>query len=116
MEAPPVEGPTGFLLAWDPIRQQERWRVPLETQRNGGTLATAGNLLFSGGLDGWIYAHDATTGEKLWEMELEAQPASPVTYMLDGRQYVTIMTGPTEGTRVWTFALDGAAPVPGDSR
>lgn len=111
-EGPPAPTPSGFLLAWDPVTNQERWRFPLETQRNGGTLATAGNLVFSGGFDGRIFAHNATSGEKLWERGLAPGPASPITYELDGRQYLTILTGPAEGSRVWTFVLDGSAAEP----
>ena len=80
-------------------------------------MTTAGNLLFSATEEGVFYALDATTGERLWETELAPGPASPITYELDGRQYVTILSGPggEEGPagRVWTFVLDGDASMPG---
>lgn len=104
----PHPGSPGFLVAWDPSAQRERWRVPLETQTNGGTLTTAGNLVFSGTSTGGFYAHDATTGEKLWEMQLAPGLASPVTYRLAGRQYVTVLAGRDAGARggrVWTFVV-----------
>jgi len=117
VEPPPPPTPDGYLLAWDPVAREERWRIPYDTPRNGGTLATAGNLVFSGRQDGWIYAHHATTGEKLWEIFLAPGPGSMMTYQLDGRQYFTVLAG-TGGTaggrggRVWTFALEGTAPLP----
>jgi PQQ-dependent dehydrogenase (methanol/ethanol family) len=109
---PESELPVGFLLAWDPVTQSERWRVTYETQqRNGGTLSTAGNLVFSGRSDGWFYAHDARSGDKLWEYQVAPTLAGPITYELDGRQYVTVATGPMQGMegssgRVWTFRLE----------
>lgn len=105
----PDLGPPGFLLAWDPATREERWRIQYDTPRNGGTLTTGDNLLFSCRRDGWIYAHDATTGEKLWEHQVGGNPVSPITYSIDGRQYVSVAAGPTDDdsapARVWTFAL-----------
>ena len=78
-------------------------------------MTTAGGLLFSGTLDGLFFAMDAETGDILWEVQLGRGPATPVTYELDGRQYVTILSGPggDDGpARVWTFVLDGDAPMP----
>ena len=115
-EPGPEPAPTGFLLAWDPVNREERWRIPYEAhRRNGGTLATAGDLVFSGRIDGWIYAHHAATGEKLWEYPIGRAPASPITYELDGRQYLTILSGAPSGGdttagRVWTFVLGGGLP------
>jgi PQQ-dependent dehydrogenase (methanol/ethanol family) len=103
--APPLPG-AGFLVAWDPVRQAERWRIPMATRFNGGTLSTAGNLLFSGSSDGWLLAHNATTGEKLWEHQVGSGPATPVTYILDGRQFVSVLAGRGDArgpARVWTF-------------
>jgi PQQ-dependent dehydrogenase (methanol/ethanol family) len=117
VETPPAPTPPGYVVAWDPVENRERWRVPLEAGRNAGTLTTAGNLLFTGRADGWFDAYDATTGERLWEYEVAPGLASPVTYELDGRQYVTILagqggTGGGPAGRVWTFRLDGTAPRP----
>jgi quinohemoprotein ethanol dehydrogenase len=117
VEPPPPPGPPGFLLAWDPVKGEERWRVPMDVQRNGGTLSTAGNLVFSGRVDGWILAHDARTGEELWKYRLGPNFASPISYELDGRQYVVVATGPIDGrsaARVWAFTLvgdEGTAPA-----
>jgi quinohemoprotein ethanol dehydrogenase len=106
-KAPP-EGEPGFLVAWDPVTQQERWRVTYPTRENSGTLTTAGNLVFHGTAEGLFQAHDAETGAVLWETELLGTMGSPITYQLDGRQYVTIISGTPENNppgRVFTFAL-----------
>jgi quinohemoprotein ethanol dehydrogenase len=102
-------GQPGFLVAWDPVAQAERWRVHFSTIENSGTLATAGNLVFHGTQDGVFAAHDARTGERLWETEVLRTMGSPVTYELDGRQYVSIMAGTDNNNppgRLFTFALE----------
>lgn len=114
--------PTGHLLAWDPIAQKERWRVPYVVMWNGGTLTTAGNLVFQGTADGRFIAYSADKGAKLWEVNLGTGViASPVTYEIDGLQYVSIMAGwggsfpltggslglPAASGRLLTFALNG---------
>jgi len=101
----PEDLPPGFLLAWDPVAQEEVWRVPIQSQRNAGTLATAGNLVFSGQADGTFFARNAETGDLLWSEQLAPGMASPSTFELDGRQYVTILAGSADA-RVWTFVLD----------
>jgi len=114
-EAPNPPLPSGFLLAWDPVAQKERWRAPLNTSANGGTLATAGNLVFSGASDGRLFAHDARTGELLWQAKLAPGIATPITYRLDGRQYVTVLAGSggaNDAGRVWAFVLNDS----GESR
>jgi len=89
--APPMRGPVDALKAWDPVTNREVWRVDTEGQ-NGGALSTGGNLVFWGTL-GRIVALDARDGRELWGAAVGDQPATPVTYELDGRQYVTIMGG-----------------------
>src|SRR2546422_3555699 len=118
----------GFLLAWDPVNQKERWRVPYASFWNGGTLTTAGNLVFQGTSDGRFVAYSANKGEKLWEANIGIGIiASPVTYEVDGVQYVSIMAGwggafplaggdgkgavPAAG-KLLTFALNGKQPLP----
>ena len=64
---PPKNPAFGRLLAWDPVKQKEAWRVEHVAPWNGGTLTTAGNLVFQGTADGRFVAYNATTGEKLWE-------------------------------------------------
>jgi len=84
----------GHLLAWDPLRQQARWRVEHPVAWNGGVLATAGNLVFQGTATGELAAYAADTGERLWSHDAQtAVLAGPVTYAVDGRQYVAVMAG-----------------------
>ena len=61
---------------------------------NGGTLTTAGNLVFQGTADGRFVAYNATTGEKLWEIaDRHRRGRRRRTYMIDGVQYVSIAVG-----------------------
>jgi quinohemoprotein ethanol dehydrogenase len=124
----PGTGPTlpgaNALVAWDPVSQSSRWLVDLGSVPGGGTLTTAGNLVFQGRGDGLFVAYSADRGEKLWEADLgNGILAPPVTYEIDGRQYVSVLVGwgstaglfgaypsdqyKAEG-RLYTFALDGA--------
>ena len=112
--APEAPSPPAFLVAYDPIGQKERWRVPYPGGGyNGGAMVTAGNLVFHGATaNGTFYAYNATTGEKLWEVPLSPGIATPVTYELAGVQYVSILGGRNAQGRLYTFALDGKAPMP----
>ena len=86
---------TGGLLAWDPVTQKKRWEVHYtDSLWNGGTLATAGNLVFQGTGRGQFLAYNAGTGEKLWNIDAGLGIiAAPVTYEVDGLQYVSILVG-----------------------
>ncbi|NIT87187.1 MAG: PQQ-binding-like beta-propeller repeat protein, partial [Gemmatimonadetes bacterium] len=71
----------GTLQAWDPVRQERVWEVPLEVRTNGGTLTTAGDLVFQGHGDGLFRAFHAATGEELWSVDLGLGiTAPPITY------------------------------------
>jgi quinohemoprotein ethanol dehydrogenase len=84
----------GRLLAWDPIARKPRWTAEYGNYWNGGTLATAGNLVFQGTAAGDFIAYNATTGEKLWSTYAGTGiVAPPITYSIDGRQYVSVMAG-----------------------
>jgi hypothetical protein len=103
-------------VAWDPIAQKERWRIRFpQPGITGGTVSTGGNLVFHGSSDGTFSAYTADKGEKLWSVQLAPGFANPVTYTLDGKQYVSVLTG-RSGTqapgRVYTFALDANTPIP----
>jgi len=78
----------------------------------GGTVTTAGNLVFAASRDGDFAALSADKGEKLWSVKLLQGFATPVTYMLDGKQYVAVLAGRAGKGRVYTFALDANVPIP----
>jgi PQQ-dependent dehydrogenase (methanol/ethanol family) len=108
--ATPVNIPRGgFIVAWDPIARKPRWRVPVNP--SGGMLSTAGNLVFGSDQSGRFMALNAATGQVLWETKLLSGLATPITYELDGKQYVAVMSGQQKG-RVFSFVIDGKAPMP----
>jgi quinohemoprotein ethanol dehydrogenase len=94
---PPIEGPggRGALVAWDPVAQQMRWRNPGGGGIGGGALTTAGNLVFQVLSDGRLMAYRADTGETLLDLQtgLRSGMGPPITYRLDGVQYVALMGG-----------------------
>jgi quinohemoprotein ethanol dehydrogenase len=125
----PPEAASGHLLAWDPVAQKEAWRIPYGVPWNGGTLTTAGNLVFQGTADGRFLAYRATDGRPLFVDHTETGViAAPMTYSLDGTQYVSILAGwggsyalvaGTAGRgvkmgtgRLITYALPASAPTP----
>lgn len=84
----------GYLTAWDPVTQQEVWRVQHATAWNGGLLSTGGNLIFQGRADGQFSAYRADTGELVWESPVHVGIiAAPVSYSVDGEQYITVVAG-----------------------
>ena len=105
---PPRSG--GFLVARDPATETERWRVP--NMGGGGTLTTAGNLVFAESAIGDFVALSADEGKELWKVRLLPGFANPITYALDGKQYVSILDGRGGKSRVNTFALDAQEPIP----
>jgi quinohemoprotein ethanol dehydrogenase len=89
----PQDG-TGALLAWDPVRQKAAWKVPHKTIWNGGTLTTAGNLVFQGTADGYFTAYDAASGKQLWRFNAGLGIiAPPISYSVNGKQYVSVLVG-----------------------
>lgn len=125
-----------YLVAWDPVRQKEVWRAPYTYPFNGGVLSTQGNLVFHGDIDGVLHAYRADTGKELWSFNTGAAIfAAPVTYAVNGRQYVTVVSGwgtttslvlgryswGKDGvrggpTRILTFALDAKTALPKAAR
>jgi PQQ-dependent dehydrogenase (methanol/ethanol family) len=103
LEPTPMPDIRAFLVAWDPVAQQARWRN--EFRPAGGVLSTAGNLIFVGDAGGRLHAFDPATGKALWEHEMLPGVATPVTYMVDGKQYVAVLAGANNG-RVFAFALE----------
>jgi len=120
----------GTLVAWDPVAQEARWTVEHGAGWNGGILSTASGIIFQGQLDGTFAAYDGATGEELWSDQLNSGALSgPMTYEVDGEQYVTITTGwghayglaagmlfkdavPPALGKVITFKLGGEAEIP----
>ncbi len=121
----------GKLIAWDPVSQRARWSVSRPYLWNGGTLATAGNLVFQGTADGWLYAHDALTGKQVWKFYAGLGIiGAPMSWSSNGVQYVSILVGwgGTAGAasdilhvgwrygaqprRLLTFALGGKRRLP----
>ena len=88
-------GHRGFVLAWDAINQEPAWRVEENFSVWSGTLATAGDVVFYGTLDGFFKALDAVTGEELWSFQTGSGiVGGPITCLgPDGRQYVAILSG-----------------------
>jgi quinohemoprotein ethanol dehydrogenase len=129
----------GFLMAYDPVTGTERWRVPGGSAIGGGTVATAGGIVFQA-TGGTLYAYSADKGEKLLELKtgVPGGMAPPITYMLDGKQYVAIQVGqgrvppppggggggggaappanpnapPPVNPRLLVYAIDGTAKLP----
>lgn len=86
--------PRGALLAWDPVRQRAAWRVEHASVANGGTLATAGGLVFQGTSDGYFRAFAIADGAQLWSYDVQdAILGGPVSYEIDGVQYVAAVAG-----------------------
>jgi alcohol dehydrogenase (cytochrome c)/quinohemoprotein ethanol dehydrogenase len=126
-----LAGLTGSLLAWDPVAGKPAWHADLPGPWNGGTLATGGNLVFQGTAGGDFIAYRASDGRRLWSFPTQTGViAAPMSFAVDGRQYVTVLAGwggvfplvagelayksghlPNR-SRVLTFALDGDAALP----
>ncbi len=84
----------GRLLAWDPVAQKEAWVVEHPGTWNGGTLTTAGNLVFQGTSNGEFVAFRADDGKRLWSFPTQTGVVAPaMTYELDGEQYVSVNVG-----------------------
>lgn len=82
------------LVAWDPVQQKEAWRVDRVDVWNGGTLVTAGNLVFQGTGTARFSAYTADTGKELWSASTQTGViAGPITYTVDGEQYVAVLAG-----------------------
>ena len=84
----------GELLAWDPVKQEAAWKVHHDKPANGGVLSTAGDLVFQGMGTGTFAAYDADNGDRLWQYQSDsAVLAGPMTYELDGEQYIAVAQG-----------------------
>jgi PQQ-dependent dehydrogenase (methanol/ethanol family) len=137
----PAIGPTGrgnILVAWDPIAQKEKWHGLAAGFNQGGSLSTAGNLVFSS-VNNRLLAYRADTGEQLLDLQTGlSQAGPPMTFMLEGKQYIVVAGGPAQAagaggrgggrgqapappaapsaparpSHLLAFALDGKATLP----
>jgi quinohemoprotein ethanol dehydrogenase len=134
IKAAVLSGLKGFLSAWDPVAGREVWRAEHPGPWNGGLLSTAGNIVFQGTAAGELIAYRASDGTKLWSFPAQTGViAAPMTYTVNGRQYVSILVGwggvfplvagelayksgrlPNR-SRLLTFALDAKATLPAPS-
>jgi alcohol dehydrogenase (cytochrome c) len=93
----------GAVIAIDPSNGEERWRFEMTDVTTSGILTTSSNLLFTGGREGHFQALDAGSGALLWKRSLGGQIANgPITYAVDGRQYVAVAAG----NGLFVFALE----------
>jgi alcohol dehydrogenase (cytochrome c)/quinohemoprotein ethanol dehydrogenase len=126
-----MAGTTGALVAWDPVKKKEAWKVTYKGPWNGGTLATAGNLVFQGTATEQFAAYSADNGKQLWTFPTQSGIiAAPMTYAIDGQQYVAVLAGwggvwdiapgllsaksgfPRNISRLLVFKLGGTAKLP----
>ena len=98
----PGEGPIGALRAVNPKTGKIMWEVPNNAPLWGGVLTTAGNLVFWGTPEGYLKAADATTGKVVWEFQTgSGVVAPPVTWDVDGQQYVAVVSGWGGAVPLW---------------
>lgn len=102
----------GRLIAWDPVKQEAAWSVEHKGPWNGGVLSTKSNVVFQGTADAHFAAYNAATGEELWKYFTQTGiVAAPITYSIDGEQYVAVAAG-------WggAYALIAGGVLPSGSR
>ena len=126
-----IDATKGALVAWDPVAKKEAWRVPYKGPWNGGVLSTAGDLVFQGTAVEEFVAYDAKSGARLWSFPTQTGViAAPMTYAIDGEQYVAVLAGwggvwdiapgilssvngrPRNISRLLVFKLGGTAKLP----
>lgn len=129
----PADAARSTLVAWDPVQQRPVWAVPTPGAYGGGVLVTAGDLVLQGQADGYINAHSAVEGRRVWAFyAATAALGAPISFAIGKRQYISILVGPPHGMpgnlgtisaqfgwddrahprRLLTFALDGKAELP----
>ncbi|MDG1026787.1 MAG: PQQ-dependent dehydrogenase, methanol/ethanol family [Gammaproteobacteria bacterium] len=98
----PMDAFHSSIRAINPATAQIEWEFPIMPRSSAGITTTAGGIVFTGSADGYFFALDAATGEELWHISLGARVhAAPMTYAVDGKQFVTIASGNV----VYTFGL-----------
>ena len=102
----PAETYVSAVRAISPQTGDLKWEYRVQPKSTSGVLSTAGDLVFGGSVDGFFFALDALTGDELWHKNVGGRiHAGPMSYAIDGRQYVAIAAG----NAVFTFALDEGA-------
>jgi alcohol dehydrogenase (cytochrome c) len=92
----------GVVRAFDPKTLDKKWEYKMNDITWAGVLSTAGDLVFSGGREGYFFALDSRDGRLLWKMPLGGQVNSgPMSYSVGGRQYIAVAAG----TSLFSFAL-----------
>jgi lanthanide-dependent methanol dehydrogenase len=88
-------GHRGVFTAWDPLAGRKVWEIPENFPVWSGALATAGDVVFYGTMDGWFKAVDARTGKQLWQFKtVSGVIGQPVSYRgPDGNQYIAVLAG-----------------------
>ncbi len=125
-----AEDGKGALLAWDPVAQRLRWKAQHDTIWNGGTLSTAGDVVFQGTADGYLSAYDAVDGRRIWHFNAGLGIiAPPMSYQAHGKQYIAVLVGYGGSAaigsdvmdvgwkwgaprRLLSFAIDGKGALP----
>jgi glucose dehydrogenase/cytochrome c5 len=114
----------GNFQAWDPVARKMVWETPWETPKaTGGAMVTAGNIVFTGNSSGRkLRAYNARTGTKLWEFDAQTDVyAAPITYELEGVQYIAASVGGTAAAgdyfapsygRMLVFKVGGTVKLP----
>jgi quinohemoprotein ethanol dehydrogenase len=111
-EPAPGEYPEiGKLVAWDPVRESERWSVDHQISTNSGVLSTAGNLVFQGEGTGELAAYAADTGRKVWSIKTgSAIHSVPVSFVTQGEQYILVPVGWGSASRLFAAGSSMATP------
>jgi alcohol dehydrogenase (cytochrome c) len=96
----------GVVRALNPVTGEKVWDYKMRDVSDGGILTTASDLLFTGNREGYFFVLDAKTGKELWKKYLGSQvAAAPITYTVDGQQYVSVAAGHS----MFTFGLNHPA-------
>jgi quinohemoprotein ethanol dehydrogenase len=111
---------TSQLIAWDPIKEREVWRTPPHGNIGGGTLSTAGGLVFQGTNKGQFVAYRADNGQILWTFEAQTGVvAAASAFEVDGQEYLAVEAGyglvpfgMSNQSRLLVFKLNGGASLP----
>ena len=98
----PMDAFHSSIRAIDPATADVAWEFPIQPRSSAGITTTAGGLVLTGSADGYFFALDAASGRELWNVSLGARVhAAPVTYSVDGEQFITVASGNV----VFTFGL-----------